>query len=322
MAATKERVHTYLVIKGGGPAERIIVWDTQDVSLGRASENDISIDDGVLSRRHAEFYRDGGGWAIKDLGTSNGTTVNGETIRMHALANKDVVRIGDIEITFVQVAKNPAAIGKPVEYASQLKNFGGAAGQAKDGEATVLGLMQAVDEDEDEFVVGKVNDFSADLDSMQEPASRRSRRRRRRRPSRSRAPRRGRRRRSQRRPRPDAASRSSSRSKASRATCGACSSPCSASRSSCRRCASASSATISAERARRALRRACWYPSCTPWASPAADTRPIGTTSIGWSKSSSGAPPASTGARTRPTTRARSSSPRCACCATAPSRAM
>jgi predicted component of type VI protein secretion system len=173
MAATRERVHTYLLIKGAGPAERIIVWDTQDVSLGRASENDIAIDDAVLSRRHAEFYRSDGGWAVKDLGTSNGTSVNGETIRTRTLANKDVVRIGEIEISFIQVAKNPAAIGKPVEYASQLKNFGGAAGQAKDGEATMLGLMQTVDEgDDDDFIVGKANDFDAGLDGMREPASR------------------------------------------------------------------------------------------------------------------------------------------------------
>jgi predicted component of type VI protein secretion system len=174
MATTKERVHTYLVIKNAGGAERIIVWDTQDVSLGRSGENDVAIDDEAISRRHAAFYRAGNAWAVKDMGTSNGTHVNGEAIRERALANKDVIRIGDVEITFVQVAKNPASIGKPVEYASQLKNFGGAAGQATNGEATMLGLMQTVgdDDDEEDFVVGRANEFSADLDSMQEPASR------------------------------------------------------------------------------------------------------------------------------------------------------
>ena len=173
-ATNKERVHTYLLVKGGGQAERIIVWDSQDVSVGRSPENDISIDDAALSRRHAEFYRADGAWAIKDLGTSNGTTVNGETIRTRVLQNKDVVRFGEIEISFVQVAKNPAAIGKRVEFASQLKSFGGAAGQAKDGEATMLGLVQTLDEDDDEedFVVGKMNDFGADLADMQAPAKR------------------------------------------------------------------------------------------------------------------------------------------------------
>jgi len=167
---TKERVHTYLLLKGAGPAERVIVWDTQDVSLGRSPENDLSIDDAALSRRHAQFYRADGGFAVKDLGTSNGTTVNGETIRTRVLQSKDVVRFGDVEITFVQVAKNPAAIGKRVEFASQLKNFGGAAGQAKDGESTMLGLVQTLetDGDEEDFVVGKMNDFGADLAGMQE----------------------------------------------------------------------------------------------------------------------------------------------------------
>jgi predicted component of type VI protein secretion system len=166
----RERVHTYLLVKSGG-AERIIVWDTQDVSVGRAPENDLSIDDAVLSRKHAEFYRSEGAYAVKDLNTSNGTTVNGESIRQRVLASKDVVKFGDVEIQFVQVAKNPAQIGKKVEFASQLKNFGGAAGQAKDGEATMLGLMQTVDSDE-EFVVGKVNDFGSDLEGMKEPAKR------------------------------------------------------------------------------------------------------------------------------------------------------
>jgi predicted component of type VI protein secretion system len=170
----RERVHTYLLLKGAGPAERVIVWDTQDVSVGRSPENDLSIDDAALSRRHAEFYRADGGYAIKDLGTSNGTTVNGETVHTRVLQNKDVVRLGEVEITFVQIAKNPAAVGKRVEFASQLKNFGGAAGQAKDGESTMLGLVQTLDteSDEEDFVVGKINDFGDDLAPAKAPARR------------------------------------------------------------------------------------------------------------------------------------------------------
>jgi predicted component of type VI protein secretion system len=166
----RERVHTYLLVKGAGPADRVIVWDTQDVSVGRSPENDLSVDDAALSRRHAEFYRADGGYAVKDLGTSNGTTVNNETIRTRVLQNKDVVRLGEVEITFVQIAKNPAAVGKRVEFASQLKNFGGAAGQAKDGESTMLGLVQTLETegDEEDFVVGKMNDFGDDLAASKE----------------------------------------------------------------------------------------------------------------------------------------------------------
>lgn len=170
----REKIHTYLVVKGAGPAERVIVWDSQDVSLGRSSENDLSIEDAALSRKHAEFYRADGGFAIKDLNTSNGTMVNGETVRTRVLQNKDVIKIGDIEITFVQVAKNPGQIGKKVEFASQLKSFGGAVGKAKDGEATMLGLVDSVggEEGEEEFVVGKMNDFGNDLMDMAAPPKR------------------------------------------------------------------------------------------------------------------------------------------------------
>ena len=166
-ATNRERIHTYLVLKMGG-TERIIVWDSQDVSIGRAAENDIAIDDAALSRRHAEFYRAAGGWAIKDLGTSNGTTVNGDTIRERVLQNKDVVRFGEIEISFVQVAKNPAQIGKKVEFASQLKGFGGAAGtgQGRRGHHARSGADAGRRFDEDDFVVGKMNDFGDDLAEM------------------------------------------------------------------------------------------------------------------------------------------------------------
>jgi predicted component of type VI protein secretion system len=173
-ATNRERVHTYLLIKGAGPAERVVVWDTQDISVGRAGDNDLALEDAALSRKHAEFYREGGAYAVKDLNTSNGTTVNGDTIRTHKLQNKDVVRIGDVEISFIQSPKNPAQIGKKVEFASQLKNFGGAAGQAKDGEATMLGLVQTLDggDDDEDFVVGKMNDFGNDLVEMASGAKR------------------------------------------------------------------------------------------------------------------------------------------------------
>ena len=173
-ATNRERIHTYLLIKGAGPAERVVVWDTQDISVGRAGDNDLALEDAALSRKHAEFYREGGAYAIKDLNTSNGTTVNGETIRTHKLQNKDVVKIGDVEISFIQSPKNPAQIGKKVEFASQLKNFGGAAGQAKDGEATMLGLVQTLDggDDDEDFVVGKMNDFGNDLVEMASGAKR------------------------------------------------------------------------------------------------------------------------------------------------------
>ena len=45
-----ERVHTFVVIKRGGKNEKIVVLDTQDLSVGRAPENDLVLEDAELSR--------------------------------------------------------------------------------------------------------------------------------------------------------------------------------------------------------------------------------------------------------------------------------
>lgn len=71
-------------------------------SIGRASDCTIPIKDRYLSRRHAEIAPEGTGWIVKDLGSANGTYLNGERIELQApLKSGDRIRIGDTEIVFV-----------------------------------------------------------------------------------------------------------------------------------------------------------------------------------------------------------------------------
>ncbi len=58
---------TYYVAPGG-------------VTLGRAPECDIVLDSTQVSRRHATFKLEGASWAVRDLGSSNGTFLNGERL--------------------------------------------------------------------------------------------------------------------------------------------------------------------------------------------------------------------------------------------------
>ena len=59
---------------------------------------DVALDDPNVSRRHAVVRREGGKVAIEDLGSTNGTLVNGSRIEGAAeLHNGDVVRFGDVE---------------------------------------------------------------------------------------------------------------------------------------------------------------------------------------------------------------------------------
>ena len=64
------------------------------VRIGRAPESDIVIPDTSASRNHAELYRDGAGLRIVDLGSSNGTYVNGQRVNETRLSEGDIVGIG------------------------------------------------------------------------------------------------------------------------------------------------------------------------------------------------------------------------------------
>jgi hypothetical protein len=145
-----------LGFKEPGKPGRIVVWDTAEISLGRSAENDIVVEDSDASRQHALFVRTLQGYAVKDLGTSNGTTVNGERLsEPHLLQNKDVVKVGEVQITFIQTRKDPKSLGLEIVYASQLKGFAGGAAVADPG-ATTLGLSDPVG---GKFDVGAVGDF-------------------------------------------------------------------------------------------------------------------------------------------------------------------
>jgi sigma-B regulation protein RsbU (phosphoserine phosphatase) len=71
------------------------------VSIGRASDCSIPIKDRYLSRKHAEIIAAGNAWVLKDLGSANGTYLNGTRVeRDEPLKTGDRIRLGDTEIVF------------------------------------------------------------------------------------------------------------------------------------------------------------------------------------------------------------------------------
>ena len=72
------------------------------MTVGKAAENDIVIEgDPAVSRLHAVFERFAAGWCVSDLGSSNGTWLNGQRIwSSQRLRNGDEVRVGQTRLVF------------------------------------------------------------------------------------------------------------------------------------------------------------------------------------------------------------------------------
>jgi len=80
---------------------------SETISIGRASECAIPLKDRYLSRHHAQIVAIGSAWVLKDLGSANGTYLNGDRVeREMALKAGDRIRLGDTEIVFEIVEHN------------------------------------------------------------------------------------------------------------------------------------------------------------------------------------------------------------------------
>lgn len=74
---------------------------TDRSTIGKAAENDIAVDDATASHLHAVLEPFPAGWCVTDLGSSNGTWVNGERIwASRRLRHGDEVRVGQTRLVF------------------------------------------------------------------------------------------------------------------------------------------------------------------------------------------------------------------------------
>lgn len=85
-----------------GDETRSVVLTAEVVTIGRLPECQVAITDTGASRRHAQIRRTDGGYTLTDLGSTNGTRVNGQTIQTRALADGDRITIGSTVLEFRQ----------------------------------------------------------------------------------------------------------------------------------------------------------------------------------------------------------------------------
>ncbi len=91
---------TIVVVRGANSGSRFAAVD-RVTSIGRHPESTIFLDDVTVSRRHAEIHRSAEGYELVDVGSLNGTYVNGSRIERTALAEGDQLQVGKYKLVVV-----------------------------------------------------------------------------------------------------------------------------------------------------------------------------------------------------------------------------
>lgn len=90
-----------LVLSLNGVVQGEYQLDKERLSIGRKADNDIPIDNLAVSGKHALVITILDDSFLEDLGSTNGTYVNGKLIKKHALKDGDVIAIGKHEMKYV-----------------------------------------------------------------------------------------------------------------------------------------------------------------------------------------------------------------------------
>jgi transcriptional regulator with GAF, ATPase, and Fis domain len=96
----------------------------QRLAIGKAPDNDLVLSDDTVSRHHCELLRTPDGILVRDLGSTNGTRVDGTRVREANVGPGNVLRVGEVEIALKPNAQRPEILP------SDKAEFGGVLGQA------------------------------------------------------------------------------------------------------------------------------------------------------------------------------------------------
>ena len=101
----------------------VVGLDGDRVTVGKAKENDIALDgDATVSRLHAVLERFEAGWCVSDLGSSNGTYVNGRRVQQAFLNPGDELKLDTVRFIVVapglEMTQQTARLAKPESAAA------------------------------------------------------------------------------------------------------------------------------------------------------------------------------------------------------------
>ncbi len=96
-------------ILGGPDRGKVYEFNRVEITIGRTMDNDLVLTDPGISRQHISIRDKGGAYILKDLGSSNGTKLNGKLIEEEVLRPGDVITAGSAEVKFESTASGGPA---------------------------------------------------------------------------------------------------------------------------------------------------------------------------------------------------------------------
>lgn len=141
------------ISRGPGEGDGFVLGDM--TIIGRSLEANVRVDDLTVSRKHAQITRGADGYALRDLGSGNGTLLNGQRIEAATLL-RDGDEIGISNVAFVFRDDEPGAAAQKPDAAANTTTV-----SIVDGPAATSAILGSVDLEDQERIEGVVTSETA-----------------------------------------------------------------------------------------------------------------------------------------------------------------
>ena len=122
-----------LLVKFGDESREVEIKETE-ISIGRSTDNVLPLADKKSSRKHARIEKVGDEYRIHDLGSGNGTKVNGKDVKTHVLAKGDEIAVGLTTMFVLSMDTPPKPAASPAALAVTVQASAGIAPAAPKSE--------------------------------------------------------------------------------------------------------------------------------------------------------------------------------------------